>query len=177
VGSNPATTGTDNGTDLTINAPTNTSVNIATSGNPGLSCATTSFTFTATPVNGGSSPAYQWKKNGTNVGANSPTYTNASWANGDYVECVMTSNATCPLPTSTWSNRIYITLDNPTANTWQQKADMAFTQPNGPKPRYSAVSFSIGSKGYIGTGYDGAYKNDFWEYDPATNVWTQKAMP
>ena len=34
--------------------------------------------------------------------------------------------------------------------------------------------FSIGSKGYIGTGY-GGLRNDFWEYDPATNAWTQKA--
>jgi Head domain of trimeric autotransporter adhesin len=52
---------------------------------------------------------------------------------------------------------------------WTQKADFGGTA------RYSAVGFSIGSKGYIGTGADGAFKIDFWEYDPATNVWTQKA--
>ncbi len=38
-----------------------------------------------------------------------------------------------------------------------------------------AVGFSIGSKGYIGTGNDGSYTKDFWEYDPAANTWTQKA--
>jgi len=36
----------------------------------------------------------------------------------------------------------------------------------------------IGSKGYVGLGYDSyastSYK-DFWEYDPATNIWTRKA--
>ena len=39
------------------------------------------------------------------------------------------------------------------------------------------VGFSIGNKGYMGTGIDATYtpKKDFWEYDPATNVWTQKA--
>ena len=39
------------------------------------------------------------------------------------------------------------------------------------------VAFSIGSKGYIGTGDDGEHGDvsDFWEYDPATNTWTQKA--
>ncbi len=46
--------------------------------------------------------------------------------------------------------------------------------------RAYAVAFSIGTKGYIGTGnwYDGtavSYYQDFWEWDQATNVWTQKA--
>jgi N-acetylneuraminic acid mutarotase len=43
-------------------------------------------------------------------------------------------------------------------------------------PRSDAVGFSIGSKGYVGTGYDGETRlNDFWEYDPLKNSWTQKA--
>ena len=43
-------------------------------------------------------------------------------------------------------------------------------------PRNGAVGFSIGSKGYLGTGYDGDDRlNDFWEYDPSRNAWTQKA--
>jgi hypothetical protein len=38
------------------------------------------------------------------------------------------------------------------------------------------VGFSIGTKGYIGTGSNVNYfYNDFWEYDPALNTWTQKA--
>lgn len=42
--------------------------------------------------------------------------------------------------------------------------------------RAHAVSFSINTKGYVGTGFDGTNrKKDFWEYNPATNVWTQKA--
>ena len=35
---------------------------------------------------------------------------------------------------------------DPAANTWTQKADFGGTA------RYGAVGFSIGSKGYIGTG-------------------------
>jgi N-acetylneuraminic acid mutarotase len=62
---------------------------------------------------------------------------------------------------------------DPAVDTWTQKADFGGTV------RQSAAGFSIGSKGYIGTGqfYDGDdYDyNDFWEYDPATNAWTQKA--
>ncbi|MBI5217956.1 MAG: T9SS type A sorting domain-containing protein [Bacteroidia bacterium] len=57
-------------------------------------------------------------------------------------------------------------------NTWTQKADV------GGQERLFAVGFSIGSKGYIGTGTDGNTNvgmTDFWEYDPAYNTWTQKA--
>ena len=55
-------------------------------------------------------------------------------------------------------------------NTWVQKANLPSTT------RYTAVGFSIGTKGYIGTGFDATSNfNDFWEWDQATNVWTQKA--
>lgn len=59
-----------------------------------------------------------------------------------------------------------------TGNTWTQKADF------GGLPRNSAVGFSIGNKGYIGTGandWGGPYYKDFWEFDQATNAWSQKA--
>ena len=62
------------------------------------------------------------------------------------------------------------TQDAPGANAWTSKT--AF----GGTARSYAVGFSIGSKGYIGTGKDTAgVKRDFWEYDPAVNTWTQKA--
>lgn len=43
--------------------------------------------------------------------------------------------------------------------------------------RTQAVGFSIGNKGYIGTGGDilATQHKDFWEFDPALNLWTQKA--
>jgi hypothetical protein len=65
---------------------------VSISGTPNPSCAGQSVTFTATPTNGGTSPTYQWKVNGNNVGTNSPTYTTSSLSNGDIVTCVMTSN-------------------------------------------------------------------------------------
>ncbi len=46
-----------------------------------------------------------------------------------------------------------------TPDTWTQKADVGGTARN------AAVGFSIGTKGYIGTGGDGRFaKKDFWEY-------------
>ncbi|MFZ2205522.1 MAG: T9SS type A sorting domain-containing protein [Minisyncoccia bacterium] len=54
-------------------------------------------------------------------------------------------------------------------NSWSPKAQFGGTGRSG------AVAFSIGEKGYIGTGTDGSAKQDFWEWDANTNVWTQKA--
>ena len=43
------------------------------------------------------------------------------------------------------------------------------------KPRTDAVSFTIGEKAYVGTGYDGDERlNDFWEYDHNYDQWTRK---
>lgn len=40
--------------------------------------------------------------------------------------------------------------------------------------RSSATAFTIGNKGYMGTGYDGDdYYADFWSYDMETNSWQQ----
>ena len=43
--------------------------------------------------------------------------------------------------------------------------------------RYQAAGFSLGNKIYLGLGYDWDDNNqtDLWEYDPATNSWTEKA--
>jgi hypothetical protein len=51
-------------------------------------------------------------------------------------------------------------------NTWTTKAPFPGT------PRRSEVCFSIGNKGYIGTGArsDDVLLKDFWEYDAVTNI-------
>jgi hypothetical protein len=80
--------------------------------NPGTSiCAGVNVTFTATPTNGGSTPAYQWKVNGSNVGTGS-TYSNSTLENGDIVSVVLTSNASC-LSTTTGTDQETITTTQP----------------------------------------------------------------
>ncbi|WP_369765556.1 Ig-like domain-containing protein [Flavobacterium sp. WC2429] len=77
-------------------------------------CAGTSVTFTANPTNGGTSPLYQWKINGTNIGSNSSTatFTSSSLVNTDKVTVVLTSNATCAAPVNATSNQITMTVND-----------------------------------------------------------------
>jgi uncharacterized protein (TIGR02145 family) len=51
----------------------------------------TPVTYTATPVNGGAVPSYQWKVNGVNVGVNAQTYTYTP-VNNDNVTCEVASS-------------------------------------------------------------------------------------
>ena len=75
-------------------------------------CAGFSITFAATPVNGGSAPAYQWQINGTDVpGATSLTYTTTALNNGDKVTVVITSNANCTTTPVATSNQIVIVVN------------------------------------------------------------------
>jgi len=56
-------------------------------------------------------------------------------------------------------------------DTWVQKKDYGTAVDS----TYGAIAFSIGNKGYVGTGYAKRRLNDFWEYDPNTDTWSQKA--
>ncbi|MFN8777749.1 MAG: HYR domain-containing protein, partial [Flavobacteriales bacterium] len=64
--------------------------------------------FTATAVNAGSSPTYQWKLNGVNVGTNSPTYSNGLLANGAVITCELTPDIPGCAATSYVSNIVDI---------------------------------------------------------------------
>lgn len=89
---------------ITVNAAVPASVSIAAT--PGTNvCIGTNVTFTATPTNGGT-PSYQWKLNGSNVGTNSPTYSNNALTNTSIVTCEMTSTAACSTGSPATSNSI-----------------------------------------------------------------------
>ncbi|HNX87541.1 MAG TPA: hypothetical protein PKH58_00540, partial [Paludibacteraceae bacterium] len=87
-------TATATGT-LVVNVNKTADVSVQAFDNP--ACSHTMVTFTATPVNGGLSPAYQWFVNGNPVGGNSSTYSNISLSNADAVVCRLTSNEFCAI--------------------------------------------------------------------------------
>ena len=92
---------------LTINPLLTPAISVAAGSNP--SCSGSAVIFTATPVNGGTSPGYQWKVNNINQGAGSSTYS-YNPANNDQVKCILVSNATCPQPSTATSNTVTMSV-------------------------------------------------------------------
>ncbi len=71
-------------------------------------------TFTAAASLGGSVPVYQWWVNGAVVGGSTPTYTYTP-ANGDSVQCMLTSNLYCVTNPKDTSNTLHMIVDTFTA--------------------------------------------------------------
>jgi Secretion system C-terminal sorting domain len=61
-------------------------------------CANATIVFTAVTTDAGSSPTYQWKKNGTNVGYNSDTFATTGLITGDIIICSILSSSPCASP-------------------------------------------------------------------------------
>lgn len=92
---------------VSVLPPGTPSVNISVS--PGsIVCSGDPVVFAATPVLGGTAPAYVWVRNGINV-ATGPTYTYAP-GTGDAVFCKMTSNYICRSVDVVNSNTVTMTV-------------------------------------------------------------------
>ena len=64
---------------------------------------------------------------------------------------------------------------SPALSIWQQIASLGGAAGGG-LARNMASATTIGNFGYVGLGQGSlAYMNDWWQYDPATDTWTQKA--
>lgn len=97
---------------LTVQTVSSPSVSITASPSNTV-CTGSTVTFSATSVNGGTAPAYQWHLNGINSGTNASTYT-LTPNNGDNIYATLTSNAACALPLTANSNTITITVNSGT---------------------------------------------------------------
>jgi hypothetical protein len=101
------------------------SVTISASSNPVL--AGTPVTFTATPVNGGAVPFYQWKVNGTSAGTNAGTFTYTP-VDGDMVTCTLTSYALCISGNPAVSNTVTMSVITVPASLQLQNIIVSDTQ-------------------------------------------------
>ena len=75
-------------------------------------CLGTNVIFTAVPTYGGTYPSYQWKKNGSNAGSDSATYSSNVLNSNDSIWVVLTSNSNCANPDTAVSNKIGMTPGN-----------------------------------------------------------------
>ncbi len=157
VTGNPANS---NAITMSIKQPVPVSVTIDASAN-GI-CQGTSVTFTATPVNGGSSPGYQWKKNGTPIsGATNSTYIYTP-ANNDAITCELTSNANCISNTTATSNTLTMTV-NPSA-----PVSISISPSSNPVCSGTSVTFTASPvNGGVSPGYQ--WKNNNVNINGATN--------
>jgi len=99
-------------------APT-ASVSIAITNGTNPTCSGFGVSFTATGVNGGTAPTYQWMVNGTNAGTGS-TFTTSSLTNGQSVTCIMTSNLSGVQGSPATASAISMTVNTPTVPTISQ---------------------------------------------------------
>ncbi len=87
------TTATSNKITMLVSTPV--TPDIAISASDTNVCSGVQVTYTATINHGGTTPAYQWKVNGTNTGSNSTTFIYTP-NQGDIITCALTSNVVCP---------------------------------------------------------------------------------
>ncbi|MGQ0827308.1 MAG: gliding motility-associated C-terminal domain-containing protein [Bacteroidota bacterium] len=111
ISSDTSLIGTNNGTDLTINASVISSVDIYADS---IVCPGDPVLFTVKSIiNGGTQPTYQWKVNGVNVGTDTSEYLADSLNNGDKVWVVITADTLCPRPAFLSSDTIVMVVQDP----------------------------------------------------------------
>ncbi len=88
-------------------------------------------TFTATPVNGGSNPKYQWQRNGNDViGATSNTWGTQQLSDNDNIRVILTSNYKCPQPAKDTSNTIKVVVLTGINNLKEGNSIQLYPNPN-----------------------------------------------
>lgn len=72
-------------------------------------CSGENIIFSATAVNGGTVPFYQWQVNGTNAAGNGSDFSSNKLTDNDHVRVILTSNILCAIP-AVASNEITVTI-------------------------------------------------------------------
>lgn len=72
-------------------------------------CSGQTVTITSAPINGGSTPLYNWVVNGNSAGSGA-TFSSNNLTNGSVVSCVLTSSSGCASPSYALSNSVTISV-------------------------------------------------------------------
>jgi len=99
-----------NAVDFPVTVYTGDSVDVVISPSGNDVCAGTAVTFTATPINGGNSPDYQWQINHADTGTNNNLFTYIP-SNNDTVTCILTYSEACSSNNPAASNEIILTVN------------------------------------------------------------------
>ncbi len=102
-------TATSNTVTMNIASILNPEISIAADNNPG--CTGNTVSFWSSISHGGNMPVYLWKRNGLDVGTNSPVYSDNNFNNNEVVSCILTSNAFCISPSTAQSNEVTLTVN------------------------------------------------------------------
>lgn len=95
-------------TDLII-SPINTNLNAIIGSTPANPQPGQPIIFTVATANAGTSPAYQWRKNGQDIpGANANTWSTTGLHPYDEITCKVTSSETCASPTETVTGKVVV---------------------------------------------------------------------
>jgi hypothetical protein len=100
---------TGNPFNLTIAVNPNIPVSTSITANSNPVCANTPVIFTASSVNGGTNPSYQWYVNGIPRGSNSPGFTYTP-LNGDRISATLNSSLSCTSGNPAQSNTLIMTV-------------------------------------------------------------------
>ena len=96
---------------VTVDSYVTPSVSVSQTSGTNPCCPPDFVTFTATPTNGGSSPTYEWFKNGVSVGSTASYTFNP--VDGDEVYVVMTTSVQCYTTATATSNTLTMQVIGP----------------------------------------------------------------
>jgi len=105
ITNSPATSNTIN-----ITVTSNGTASVSVAGSDTAICTGDQIDFTATPTNGGITPIYDWRVNGSNMFVNSSIFSTSNLDDGDVVTCIMTSSVTCIAGSPATSSAITVSV-------------------------------------------------------------------
>jgi hypothetical protein len=135
---------------VTVNPSNTPAVTLISSDADNTICANTTVLFTATPINGGTTPTYQWKKNGISIPSETnTTYTTTSLSDNDQISVELTSNVACKTTSTALSTSIttHVVTFSPSVTIASSDLDAIFCA--GTPVTFTATPINAGSVNYL----------------------------